>query len=321
MMRLALSLALCSVLHAATWYVATNGSDSASGTQAAPLATLQKAHDLASAGDVILVNDGLYQYNGAANPNGGFLVNVTKANLTFKAINRRAATIDVQQKLYSAFQCRSTCSGLTVQGFVIIDGAWSGIASNDLNGKNLAIRDNEIGPICTRVENSQTGCSGIFTDSAATGVIDGNYIHNIGRTNDIGNTYDHGIYTLGSFAITNNQINPWSGWAIQTAGGFSGTINGNTFTGAVQFDNKPGQIMLWGGNGAVAISNNVSTGSRATFLTQYAWTSTACQVYGNASTVPIGAPAICTGAPPAQSVTVVGGDGQTMRTVLPVSVK
>lgn len=308
-------------LNVATWYVSPSGNDSSAGTQSAPLATLQKAHDLAASGDAILAMDGTYQYNGPSNPNNGFMVNVTKSNLTFQAVNRRQAIIDVNLKLYSAFQCRATCSGLTVQGFVIRNGNWSGIASNDKNGKNLTVRDNEIGPICTRVELSQTGCSGIFTDGAATGTIDGNYIHNIGRINDAGNTFDHGIYTLGSFVITNNQITPYNGWAIQTAGGASVNINGNTFSGAVQFDNKPGQVMLWGSNGPVAITNNTSIGSRSTFLTQYAWSSTACSVYGNSSTVPIGAPSTCSTSAPAQSVTIIGGDGKSIQTILPVTVK
>jgi hypothetical protein len=322
MMRLPLALLLCSAVHAANWYVSPIGSDVNPGTQALPLATFQKAHDLAAAGDTILGMDGTYLYSGSANTCCGFLVAVNKANLMFRAVNRRAAIIDVNLKLYSAFQCLSQCSGLTVQGFVIRNGAWSGVASNSGNGKNLTVRDNEIGPICTRVENSQTGCTGVFTDSAATGVIDGNYIHNIGRTNDVGNTFDHGVYTSGHVDITNNQINPWSGWAIQTAGGFNGNIAGDSFNGPVRFDNKPGQIMLWGANGAVNIASNNSTGSLSTFITQYAWTSTACSVYGNVSTVPLGTPPGCSTVaptPPAQTVTVTV-NGTKIPAVLPVSI-
>ncbi|MGH8511101.1 MAG: Ig-like domain-containing protein, partial [Gammaproteobacteria bacterium] len=45
---------------AATYYVAPSGSNSSSGTQAQPFATLQKAHDVATAGDTIYMRGGIY---------------------------------------------------------------------------------------------------------------------------------------------------------------------------------------------------------------------------------------------------------------------
>ena len=45
---------------AATYYVATNGSDSASGTLAAPFATLEKARNTLTAGDTVYVRGGVY---------------------------------------------------------------------------------------------------------------------------------------------------------------------------------------------------------------------------------------------------------------------
>lgn len=49
------------VAHAAEYYVAPTGSDSAAGTMAAPFATLQKGHDSASAGDTVWVRGGSYK--------------------------------------------------------------------------------------------------------------------------------------------------------------------------------------------------------------------------------------------------------------------
>jgi len=47
-------------VEARTYYVATSGDDNHSGTEAEPLRTIQKAADLARAGDTILVRDGVY---------------------------------------------------------------------------------------------------------------------------------------------------------------------------------------------------------------------------------------------------------------------
>ncbi|MGH8512296.1 MAG: right-handed parallel beta-helix repeat-containing protein, partial [Gammaproteobacteria bacterium] len=48
------------LVNATTYYVAPNGSNSSTGTQAQPFATLQKAHDVAVAGDTIYLRGGTY---------------------------------------------------------------------------------------------------------------------------------------------------------------------------------------------------------------------------------------------------------------------
>jgi len=300
------------IYQAANWYVAVNGSDQNPGTQSLPLATLQKANDLASNGDTILVNDGIYSpTTGSTCCN--FMVYLNKSNLTFKAINRRSVILDDQFKNYSIFYCGANVTNITIQGFIIKNGFWSGIAAHSGGCTGLKVLDNEIGPICTRSESSQTGCTGIWTDNGASGTIDSNYIHNIGRTNDAGNTYDHGVYTLGSFSITNNTIIPYNGWAIQTAGSFTGTISNNTINGPVQFDNKPGQIMLWGNNGPIVIANNISTGARGSFLTSYAWSSPNCQVYSNlVSGVLVGSPVTCNINLPSLRTVIINGQVFTL---------
>jgi hypothetical protein len=47
--------------HAADFYVAPTGSDSAAGTMAAPFATMQRGHDSASAGDTVWLRGGTYK--------------------------------------------------------------------------------------------------------------------------------------------------------------------------------------------------------------------------------------------------------------------
>jgi hypothetical protein len=51
---------LAKISHAATYYVATTGSDSSSGSSSAPFKTIQKAADIVSAGDTVYVRGGTY---------------------------------------------------------------------------------------------------------------------------------------------------------------------------------------------------------------------------------------------------------------------
>lgn len=53
-----------STIHAKQWFVATDGDDSNEGTIEKPFATLQKGHDVASAGDTVYLRGGTYTFNG-----------------------------------------------------------------------------------------------------------------------------------------------------------------------------------------------------------------------------------------------------------------
>jgi MYXO-CTERM domain-containing protein len=55
------ALSAAGLAHAADFYVAPTGSDSADGTMAAPFATLQKGHDSAGAGDTVWLRGGTYK--------------------------------------------------------------------------------------------------------------------------------------------------------------------------------------------------------------------------------------------------------------------
>ena len=57
----ALLLSSLAALHAAEYFVATNGNDSADGTLTAPFQTIQSAFNKASAGDTILLRAGIYR--------------------------------------------------------------------------------------------------------------------------------------------------------------------------------------------------------------------------------------------------------------------
>jgi len=63
-------LALATTIQATEFHVAANGKDSSTGTQAAPLRTIQRAADLAQPGDVITVHEGVYRER-ISPPRGG----------------------------------------------------------------------------------------------------------------------------------------------------------------------------------------------------------------------------------------------------------
>lgn len=55
------------IIHAETYYVAANGNNANPGTLASPFATLQKAHDVALAGDTIYIRGGTYTLSSKIN--------------------------------------------------------------------------------------------------------------------------------------------------------------------------------------------------------------------------------------------------------------
>src|SRR5258706_9863538 len=89
---------LCQAASAATYWVATTGSDSNPGTQTAPFRHLTKGAAVATQpGDTVIVRDGTYDNEGVVEPN--FVVwlyySGTAANpITFKAENRGKAILD-----------------------------------------------------------------------------------------------------------------------------------------------------------------------------------------------------------------------------------
>ena len=68
-----LSAAMARSASAAEYYVAPTGNDSAAGTMAAPFATIQRGHDVASAGDTVWIRGGTYRPTTGKASNAGFV--------------------------------------------------------------------------------------------------------------------------------------------------------------------------------------------------------------------------------------------------------
>lgn len=268
-----------------TYYVASSGSDSNPGTAVWPFRTLQRGVDHAKAGDTIIVRDGTYGPETTGHNSHPVNINsagTPVARIILKAEHRGAAILDCELTCHSYINFQRGAAYWTIQGFDIRNGYWAGIWANSGGARNILITGNHVHHIGNRVDSTQIGITGIFTDSAARNfVIDGNTINDIGRTNRYTNSFDHGIYSHGHLVIVNNVFyNALNGWHIQTAVGFSGVIVNNTFVGPNQYGTA-GQIMLWGDNDSLVVRNNIFFNPKGYALTTFATTQRGCSIDNN----------------------------------------
>ena len=272
---------------AATYYVATTGSDSNPGTQSAPFRHLSKGAAAATnPGDTVIVMDGTYDNEGQIDPNYVVTLNFSGAAgnpITFKAQNRGKAVLDSMNTATG-----TTCNGafayfnlhnaafIVIQGFVIQRGCHEGIHSND-SAHDVTIRWNEIKNIANHTQTDQIGQDGIYLNNAEYNFIfDGNLFHDIGRTD--GQTllhFDHGIYSHAqNLTIINNIFyNMNRGWSIQLADGAGNwLVANNTFAFANATSGEAGQIMFWGTNSNITVRNNIFYKPNGSAITRYAAT-------------------------------------------------
>ena len=276
---------------AATYYVATTGSDSNPGTSSAPFRHLSKAALTATQpGDTVIVADGTYDNEGVVSP--GYVVTLyysgTAGNpITFKAQNRGKAILDSMNTSTTA-----TCNGaysyfnlynasfIVIQGFVIQRGCNEGFHSND-SAHDITIKWNEVRNIANHTATDQIGRDGIYLNNTEYNfTFDGNSWHDIGRTDGITPMhFDHGIYSHAqNVTITNNIFyNMTRGWSIQLADGANNwLIANNTFAFPDTSDGETGQIMFWGSNTNITLKNNIFYEPNSAAMTQYAATTTGC---------------------------------------------
>jgi hypothetical protein len=285
-------------LNAATYYVATTGSDTNPGTLSQPFLSLQRGVNAAAAGDTIIVRDGTY--GGGCSSTDSYAVSINKAGtssawITLKAENQWRATLDAQNACHSFINLGGSAAYWVIQDFRVINGYSGGIWSNS-GASNITLRGNEIAYIGRRVITSSIGLPGTYANAASHDLIyDGNVFHDIGRTGGTQTFHDHALYlhSQNTTIVNNVFYQPIAGWGIQTASGFSGLIANNTFHGP--HANREGHIMLWDPNGSVTIRNNIFYAPRTQAITSYAFSSSSCvidhnMVYGAGS---LGAPSGC----------------------------
>lgn len=144
---------------AATYYVSTTGSDSGSGSQDAPWATLQQAADTVQPGDTVIVEAGQY---------AGFRATTTGASgsvITFTAEDDALVTInslgtDNERDLVEL--AGSGISHWTIEGFNILASDWFGLSvygESDGKADTITLRD------ITVLGSNRSGMYLEFTDN------------------------------------------------------------------------------------------------------------------------------------------------------------
>jgi hypothetical protein len=311
------------LLHGATYYVATTGSDSSAGTASAPFATLTRGAAVARAGDTVLVGNGTYGPNGAytrgtAQESAGLMAPVqlsgsgtASAPITFQAQNRWGAILDCQspvgytgtgiglQACDTYFNFNGSASYYVISGFDIRRGYWTGAFINGNANTHITFIYNHFELIGNRVYDVPAGTSsyGIVGVYAGTGssyiTWNGNQFDHIGRlphSSVINDDYshDHGLYIYnGPYVITNNVFffQP-AGWNIQTAPGTHDlTVIENTLIGGANPKNY-GCLMLWGGNSNILVQNNIGSACGAYFSADYQLASSNVLFDHNLTTAP-----------------------------------
>jgi len=284
---------------AATYYVATTGSDPNPGTQSAPFRHLSKAALTATQpGDTVIVMDGTYDNEGVVAPSIVVILSYsgTAGNpITFRAQNRGKAILDSMNSSTttscdgaSAYFGLKSISFIVIQGFVIQRGCDSGIQT-DGAAHDITIRWNEVRNIANHTVIDQIGRNGIYLHAAEYNFIfDGNSFHDIGRTD--GQTllhFDHGIYAQGqNMTIINNIFyNMNRGFSIQTADGASNWLVANNTFAFGNANGEAGQIMFWNTNSNITVRNNIFYNPNSSAITRYAATISGCRfdhnlVYG-----------------------------------------
>ncbi|MDF0677246.1 MAG: right-handed parallel beta-helix repeat-containing protein [Nitrospira sp.] len=205
---------------AATYYVATSGNDSNSGTSSQPWRTIAHAASKMVAGDTTYVRGGTYREGGIQFGRSGTSsapIKLLNASGQFPVIDfvDHATTKKVNFKNYAGYQ--KAIGWITIEGFEIRN-AYDGIKVE--NGHNITIRRNWI---------HHSLMQGIYGNGTVI-LIDRNRINHNGRFATCATTpsvcsLDHGIYLNGTaITITNNLIYDNLGYGIQA----NGTVSYNS---------------------------------------------------------------------------------------------
>jgi parallel beta-helix repeat protein len=281
---------------ATTYYVATNGSDSYAGTQAAPLATIQKAVSLVSAGGTIAVRGGTY----ALTTN----IQITKsgtaaAPITLTAHQGEKVIIDGEALPYTPGAVGSTipaagrgaihmeASHWRLAGLEIVHGPY-GIYCHNCTGntfERLVTHDNyETG---FQLQGSSSGNTILNLDSFnnrdprkngesadGLGIKEGSGAGNVVRGARLWNNIDDGFdawafsspITIQGSITYGNGYNRWNipsfsgdgnGFKLGGSGG-TGPAAGHTVTNSMSFSNAAHGFTDNGNTGSIVISRSTA---------------------------------------------------------------
>jgi hypothetical protein len=190
-----------------TYYVATHGNDSNNGQFATPFRTIQKAADVAQAGDTVYVRGGTYNEKVIVK-NSGSAGNY----ITFSAYDNETATIDVSGKSFGNYhEGGFTVSGrnyVKVIGFRVVN-----VPGGSNGGFGIVCYQSNY---CIVQNNStyNTYRSGIMSRSSTNVTIDGN---DIALANNGGNQEMLAVSGGSNITVTNNRVYD-GGWGTGESG-------------------------------------------------------------------------------------------------------
>jgi hypothetical protein len=260
-----------------TYYVATNGNDANSGTEALPFRNLVKGLSVLKPGDTLLVKAGVYReelYNKI--PSGASW----QQPVTFKAYPGQQVILQPNLGAQRVITLSGDRHHIIIDGF-IIDGTNVSIDAIKLAG----VMDNsKASPTYIRIINNEIRNVGVTKnskgvyDAFGSGILttgNSNYIEYINnRIHDNGLTdYDHGIYHTSSYSlIEGNIIYNNKGTGIKVGWGQNARDNivrnnqiydNNTAQGANGQKKQGRGIGVYSGSGTL-VYNNVIWGAHAT---------------------------------------------------------
>ena len=249
----------------ATFYVSPAGSDSNPGTEAQPFRTIQRAANVVSPGNTVIVEDGVYS---GSNQCSNAVVCLTRGGsagqlVTFKSRNKWGAKIDGQNGVAATGFAFGGANYIRIQDFEIYGvanarGSASGIEvfNSGRFSEIVGNRIHDVGHVCTDTTNAQVGID-IEQNNV---LVDGNRIHDIGRfapgqqgcqpSTQNWTNHDHGIYhSVGDDVTIRNNIiyRTERGWAIQAYPNSRARMNilNNTFAFTNQNPGKYGAIIIY----------------------------------------------------------------------------
>ncbi len=177
---LAAFFACAGLARAATYYVASTGSDSNSGSQASPWRTLQKAANTVRAGDLVLVANGTYagfQITADGTAASRIVIRANGTNVVINAPNSSTPdNVNIEGGNY-----------VTVEGFIVNDAPRVGIRAVTATG--VVIKGNRI---------ARSGLDGILTGYTPQIQI----LDNVAS----GSEQEHGIYISNSNVANDNPV-------------------------------------------------------------------------------------------------------------------
>lgn len=266
----------------ARYYVAPAGSDEGPGTSRQPFRTLQKAADLAGAGDTVFVRPGTYT-------GGARIVSLSRSGapgrlITFLSERKWEAVLDGRDGRSSVgWYFGPGVAYITIQGFEVRDLEEHGFDFYGGGVHDILISRNHVhhvGRNCTDTNNGRTGAS--VGAGAFLIVFDGNIWHHIGRfgPGEQGcsprtryyQNHDHGIYVADAnqIVIQNNVFYGFErGWPVHRYSSAQPRSRGlaiinNTFAGRNPY--REGHIILATATDSLRIENNIFAGPHTAAL-------------------------------------------------------